>query len=76
MQMKTRFLTTFVLWLTIAVTGTGKETLSPPERNAIVPIDSTTIEVPSESVGKTTTALRVPKRAPSTDYTYFYKGVK
>ncbi len=74
--MKIRFLTTLVLWLAIVVTGTGKETLSPPEGDAIVPTDSTTIEVTSESVGKTTTAPRVPKKAPSTDYTYFYKGVK
>ena len=74
-QMKTKFLTTFALWLTIAVTGTGKEALSLPERDVIAPIDSTTIEVPSGAVGGAT-VRSVPKRAPSSDYTYIYKGVK
>ena len=73
--MKTKFLTTFVLWLTIAVTGTGKEALSLPKRDVIALIDSTTSEVSSGDVGGTT-VRSVPKRAPSSDYTYIYKGVK
>ena len=73
--MKAKFLTTFVLWLAIAVAGTGKEALSISEREGMVPIDSSSLDVPSGTV-EGTSVRRVPKKAPSTDYTYFYKGVK
>ena len=46
--MKTKFLTTFVLWLAIAVAGTGKEALSISEREGMVPIDSSSLDA-SES---------------------------
>ena len=82
MQMKTRILTTLALWLTIAVTGAWADEVQ------ILQNDNDSIEVPSGTVeeavadevqlrdGTTVTARRVPKRAPSEDYVYTYKGVK
>ena len=80
--MKTRILTTLAQWLTIAVTGAWADEVQ------ILQNDNDSIEVPSGTVeeavadevqlrdGTTVTARRVPKRAPSEDYVYTYKGVK
>ena len=61
-----RILTILALWLTIAATGAWAQNEAP---------DSVTNEVLLQD-GTVVKPQRVPKRAPSSDYTYTYKGVK
>ena len=61
-----RILTILALWLTIAATGAWAQNEAP---------DSVTNEVLLQD-GSLVRAKRVPKRAPSEDYVYTYKGVK
>ncbi len=71
--MKKIFLTTLALWLTIAVTGAwageSQASLSTADVDSIADevqlLDSTAVNT-----------QRLPKRAPSEDYVYKYKGVK
>ena len=64
--MKTRFLTTLALWLTVAVAGVWAQA-------EVTDSVADEIELRDGSLVK---PQRVPKRAPSEDYTYTYKGVK
>lgn len=65
--MKTRILTTLALWLTIAATGAWADVRTdlPSDNNEVMLRD-----------GKAVKPQSVPKLAPTSDYTYTYKGVK
>ena len=71
--MNQHILTILALWLTIASTVTWAAELP-------VRLDESCDSIANEEVrltdGTVEKPQRVPKRAPSSDYTYTYKGVK
>jgi hypothetical protein len=73
MQMKQRIMTTLALWLTIAVTGVWAGNMQDYQNAESTDNISDEVTLLDGTVVK---SQKAPRRAPTDDYTYTYKGVK
>ena len=71
--MRIKIQMTLALWLTIAATGAWADELNVRQSTESADSIATEVELRDGSVIK---ARRLPKRAPTNDYVYKYKGVK